>query len=220
MNRMTHRFNRGNHRREQEILCCAQNDISSVAICCNVIPNRARNLFLLIVSIIIFTRFEGFAATVEATVKSLSGKVEFSAPGASKFESLKNGQTLSVGSTIKTGSDGVALLLTVPGAAVRIGPDSQMTLKEMDFEKSGEKITKRKALLDVKTGTVSALIEHNTPDVTDFRIKTPQGIAAARGTFYGVTVEDGKSHVAVQEGKVGIQIFKPDSDSTGSESAK
>ena len=97
---------------------------------------------------------------------------------------------------------------------MRVGPDTQMTINELDFEKAGEKVIKRKALLDLKTGTVSALIENNTPDATDFKIKTPQGIAAARGTFYGVTVVDGKSHVAVEEGKVGIQVVKPEEKKT------
>jgi hypothetical protein len=149
-----------------------------------------------------------YATPVQANAKSVSGKVEFSAPGSNKFEALKVGQTISVGSTIKTGPDGVAIILTMPGAAVRVGPDSQFSINEMDFEKSGGKVMKRKATLDLKTGTLSALIENNTPDATDFKIKTPQGIAAARGTFYGVTVVDGKSHVAVQEGKVGIQTLK------------
>jgi hypothetical protein len=148
------------------------------------------------------------AAKVDGTAKSVSGKVEFTAPGSTQFSPLKVGQILPVGSVIKTAADGVAIIVTVPGAAVRIGPDSTLAITEMDFEKTGEKITKRKATLDLKSGTLSALIEHNTPDATDFKIKTPQGIAAARGTFYGVTVVDGKTHVAVQEGKVGIKELK------------
>jgi hypothetical protein len=148
------------------------------------------------------------AAPIEGNTKSVSGKVEFAAPGATAFKALKAGQALPVGSTIKTGPDGVAIILTVPGAAIRVGPDSQLIIQELDFEKGGAKQMKRKATLDLKTGTVSALIEGNMPETTDFRIKTPQGIAAARGTFYGVTVVDGKAHVAVQEGKVGIQSLK------------
>jgi hypothetical protein len=166
-----------------------------------------RNFFFSIL-FLIFSITTVRAAVVQGSTKSVSGKVEFSAPGAKTFQPLKTGQTLPIGSTIKTGADGVAIILTVPGAAVRIGPDSNLTISEMDFEKKGEKVVKRKALLDLKTGTVSALIEHNTPEATDFKIKTPQGIAAARGTFYGVTVTDGKTHVAVQEGKVGIQELK------------
>jgi hypothetical protein len=36
-------------------------------------------------------------------------------------------------------------------------------------------------------------------------VKTPQGVAAARGTFYGVTVKDGQTYVAVKHGKVGVE---------------
>ena len=149
------------------------------------------------------------AAPVTATAKTVSGKVEWSAGGGGKYESLSSGQSLGMGSTIRTGSDGVAIVATVPGAAVRVGPGSVIVLNELDFAKSGEKITNRKAVLDLKSGTVSALIEHNAPETTSFIIKTPQGIAAARGTFFAVSVADGQAHVAVKEGKVGLQKYKP-----------
>ena len=39
---------------------------------------------------------------------------------------------------------------------------------------------------------------------TDFKIQTPQGVAAARGTFYAVSVVHGKTFVSVDPGKVGL----------------
>ena len=110
-----------------------------------------------------------------------------------------------MGTTIRTGANGVALVLTVPGAAIRVESKSEIVLNELEFEKAGGKIVKRKAALDLKSGTISALIEKNDPETTNFTIKTPQGVAAARGTFFAVSVDEGKSLIAVKEGKVGLQ---------------
>jgi hypothetical protein len=38
----------------------------------------------------------------------------------------------------------------------------------------------------------------------DFKIKTPSGVAAARGTFYSVVVEKGKGFVQTESGEVQI----------------
>ena len=147
----------------------------------------------------------GWAEVVDAVARTIVGKVEWAKPGTTQFEPLRAGDHLAVGSTIRTGKDGVATVVTVPGAAVRIGADSELVLNALEFAKAGQKVTKRHAELDLKSGTVSALIKNNEPDVTRFEIKTPHGVAAARGTFYGVTVEKDRSFVLCKEGKVGLQ---------------
>lgn len=165
-----------------------------------------RNIALIICALVsVGVWNEALGSPIEAVVKSISGNVEFSTSGSSTFQALKVGQKLAMGSTIRTGTDGTLTVLTVPGAAIKLGPKSELVLNELEFAKTGDTVTSRKATLDLKSGTVSALIQNNEPKVTDFKIKTPQGIAAARGTFFAVTVEDGESHVAVKEGKVGLQ---------------
>jgi hypothetical protein len=156
----------------------------------------------------------------QAEVKSVTGKVEVAPPGSSSFTPIKAGQKIDIGSTIRSGSDGTAILITTPGAVARVGPDTLLVIRDLAFSSQGGKVTKRKTALDLKSGTVSALIDPGTPEITDFTVKTPQGIAAARGTFFGVTVEDGKAHVAVQEGKVGIQRFKKNDAAASSASKK
>ena len=60
----------------------------------------------------------------------------------------------------------------------------------------------------LSSGTISALLDHRDPEATDFKIETPQGSAAARGTFYGVSVVDDQTFVSVKEGKVGVSETK------------
>jgi len=142
------------------------------------------------------------AATVSATVYSVSGTVEFAGPSSVSYAPLAKGQTLAVGSTIRTGDDGVAVLVTTPGSAIQIGNGSILKLNQLAFAKSGGDVTQRQAVLQLNSGVVSALIDPSTPKVTDFKIQTPQGAAAARGTFYAVLVYNGKTYVGVKEGKV------------------
>jgi hypothetical protein len=69
-------------------------------------------------------------------------------------------------------------------------------------------VTQREAHVQLTSGVVSALIDPRTPTVTDFQIQTPEGVAAARGTFYAVLVYQGKTYVGVKEGKVAASSTK------------
>ena len=152
-----------------------------------------------------FLSFAGLtqAAPVKAVVKSVSGTVEFAPPGSTTFSALQKGQELAIGSTVRTGDDGKAVIMTTPGTAIEVGNGSNLKFTELAYAKSGSTVTQQKAHLELTTGVVSALIDHNTPKVTDFSIQTPQGAAAARGTFYAVYVIHGKTYVGVKNGKVG-----------------
>jgi hypothetical protein len=143
------------------------------------------------------------AATISAKVYSVSGDAEFAPPGSSHFAPMQKGQVLAVGSTVRTGDNGVAVLVTTPGSAIQVGSDSVLKINELAFKKSGGSISQRQAHLELTSGVVSALIDPSTPKVTDFQVATPEGAAAARGTFFAVLVYHGKMYVGVKEGKVG-----------------
>jgi hypothetical protein len=142
------------------------------------------------------------ADPVKAIVASVTGAVEFAQPGSTSFSPLAKGQALEVGSVVRTGDDGVAIIQTTPGTAIQLGNNSNLKLNELAFSKSGSKVTERKARLELTSGVVSALVDPSTPKVTDFSIQTPQGGSAARGTFYTVMVKGGKTYVSVPEGNV------------------
>jgi hypothetical protein len=132
------------------------------------------------------------AAPVTAVVKDVQGTVEFAPPGSASFSPLKVGQELTVGSTVRTGSNGSTDIITTPGSAIQVGADTKLRLNALAFAQSGSTVTQREAHIDLQKGTVSALIDPSTPHVTDFQVQTPEGSAAARGTFYAVSVDRGK----------------------------
>jgi hypothetical protein len=142
------------------------------------------------------------AAVVQASVYSVSGTVEFAARGSSSFNPLKKGAKLALGSVVRTGENGLAVLITTPGSALQVGNDSVVRLGDLAFSKSGSTVTERKVRVQLTSGVVTALIDPHTPKITDFQIQTPQGVTAARGTFYAVVVYQGKMYVGVKEGRV------------------
>jgi hypothetical protein len=141
----------------------------------------------------------GVMAADTARVSNVSGKVTYSASDSGAFVPLAAGSEIPIGSRIRTGSDGTAVIVVLSGAAMQVAEDSDVKIEDMSSATA-----KRKALVSLKTGTVSALIDPKRSKQTDFKIQTPQGVAAARGTFYGVTVKKGKTYVGVKKGKVGV----------------
>ena len=135
----------------------------------------------------------------KARVSSVSGTVTYAANGSGSFSPLAAGAEIPIGSRVRTGSDGTAVIVVVSGAAMQVSENSDVTIEAMSSDAA-----KRKALVSLRTGTVSALIDPKRSKQTDFKIQTPQGVAAARGTFYGVTVQKGKTYVGVKKGKVGV----------------
>jgi len=145
------------------------------------------------------------AETVTAKVFSVTGTVESAGPGSSSYAPVKKGDILPIGTTVRTGDNGVAVLVTTPGSAIQLGNNSVLKINKLAFAKTGGDVTQRTAVLQLTSGVVSALIDPSTPKITDFQVQTPEGAAAARGTFYAVLVYHGKTYVGVKEGRVAVQ---------------
>jgi len=168
----------------------------------SLIPVRLPRI-LALACLLLSSALGAHAATITASVFSVSGDAQFAGPASSNYAPLKKGQILAVGSTVRTGDNGVAVLVTTPGSAIQVGNDSVLKINELAFKKSGGAISEREAHLQLTSGVVSALIDPSTPKVTDFQVATPEGAAAARGTFFAVLVYHGKTYVGCKEGKVG-----------------
>tara|TARA_R110000850_G_scaffold39869_5_gene103047 strand:- start:2815 stop:3330 length:516 start_codon:yes stop_codon:yes gene_type:complete len=112
---------------------------------------------------------------------------------------VKAGDKLLVGTTIKTGAESRAVIVITPRSAIRVAENSEVVLSEID-----ETVTPRNVLIDVKEGSLGALLKPEAADALDFKVRTPSGVAAARGTFYAVVVKDGKGYTQVKEGQVEV----------------
>ncbi|MCG8598896.1 MAG: FecR family protein, partial [Verrucomicrobiales bacterium] len=104
----------------------------------------------------------------------------------------------------KTGADSRAVVVITPRSAIRIAANSEVVIETVDEEASPKKV-----MIDLKDGSLGALLKPNAAGELDFQVRTPSGVAAARGTFYSVVVKDGKGYAQVKEGRVEI-VPNPD----------
>jgi hypothetical protein len=112
---------------------------------------------------------------------------------------VEKGAKVAVGTTIKTGNDSRAVVVITPRSAIRIAANSEVVIEMVDEEASPKQV-----MIDLKDGSLGALLKPNAEGEIDFKVRTPSGVAAARGTFYSVVVEDGKGYAQVKEGRVEI----------------
>lgn len=109
------------------------------------------------------------------------------------------GDKVAIGSTIKTGAGARVVVVLTARSAIRIGEKSEVLLEVVD-----ETVLPKKVTVDLKDGSLSALLKPNAAGELDFQVRTPSGVAAARGTFFAVAVKDGKGFAQVKEGRVDV----------------
>jgi hypothetical protein len=143
------------------------------------------------------------AAAQSGKVTVSVGDVKVTPPGGAA-KALAAGEIVAVGSTVTTGPGARAVIVMTPRSAIRVGENSNVVIEEV-----AEAATPPKVTVDVKSGSLGALLKPGAGAEMDFQIKTPSGIAAARGTYYAVVVENGKGFAQVKEGKVEIIPNQP-----------
>jgi hypothetical protein len=112
---------------------------------------------------------------------------------------------IAPGSTVKTAANGTVGLKLTPGATTVVGPNTTMKITGLDYSKTTNGQNKREILLDLKQGALyNSLVKRDGQ--SDFQIQTPEGVAAARGTDWSVTVSGSGVTVAVVDGKVVITL--------------
>ena len=112
---------------------------------------------------------------------------------------LKKGDKIAVGSTVKTGAGARAVIVITPRSAIRISENSEVIIENVNQDAQPIDVT-----INLKDGSLGALLKPNAAGELDFKVRTPSGVAAARGTFYAVVVKDGKGYAQVKEGRVEI----------------
>jgi len=157
--------------------------------------------------IVFLAAFAANAAPESGNVTVAVGDVKVTPPGGGAAQELKAGDVVAAGSTVKTGADSRAVIVMTSKSAIRIAANSEVLVEEMK-----ESDTEPKVMIDLKNGSLGALLKPGAGAEMDFKVKTPSGIAAARGTFFAVVVEDGKGFAQVKEGKVEIIPEQEDGD--------
>lgn len=143
------------------------------------------------------------AAISQANVVATKGSVKSALAALEELVPVRQGSTITVGSTIQTGETSEVLMSAFPGSAVRILEQNSTVLAEADLQKNGETVIGRKAMLNLRKGAVQVALD-KAPGNVDFSITTPQCVAAARGTVFQTAVINGATTTTVSRGTVSI----------------
>ena len=124
-------------------------------------------------------------ASTEAVISSLSGSATVLAPGATQGSAAVVGQKLPEGSTIVTADGASVVIQSHQGIETGIGAKSSVVVGVHSVSADGI----RTAVLDLKKGTTVSVLDPSKRATNNYAIRTPKGVAAARGTTYSTTVK-------------------------------
>ncbi len=138
-------------------------------------------------------------ASNEMKLVEVQGGVSVVTPdGTSKDGS--NGMIVPSGSVVST-SDGSSAAVFIGGVdSARLLPDSNVKVVQ---HLNG---SVRHTTLDLQKGTVFSRVGRRSGETQQYEVRTPQGVAAARGTEFADTLHDGHHYVFVQKGTVDLFV--------------
>lgn len=138
----------------------------------------------------------------EVIVMKAAGVVKYSEDGAT-FSKLEKDAILKEGYTVRTESDGKAVLSWFDGNLVKISPDTQLKIEKIEYNAvEGKEVSD----FSLEKGRVYARSKTLKGDQSSFAVKTPVAIAGVRGTEFTVNHAKGAaSAFQVVEGTITVE---------------
>ena len=134
------------------------------------------------------------AETPLAVISKVEGRVTVKKAEYTKWSGATTGEFLFQGDAIKTGSKSKAVINFVSGVEIDVNENTEFTIKTAD--EGGTK----KEELDMILGEILSKVRVGT----DYSVKTPQAVAAVRGTHFGVRMRGAVTEVYVLDGVVDV----------------
>lgn len=149
----------------------------------------------------------GVAADV-MQIREPQGDVQVALPSApANFVPATDGMTIPNGSVIKTGDGGTAAVLFGGVDSARFTPHSEAAVQQTVTPQL------RSTEIDLKSGAVFSKVGQRIGEKQDYEVKTPFGVAAARGTDFVTVAMPARTDVWVAQGVV--QMNQPDGKLAG-----
>jgi hypothetical protein len=117
-----------------------------------------------------------------------TGKADLQAPGEASLRPVTKGEVVTLGTRIVTGADGRVALTPMPGVKSLISPNSDLVIEKASETKAADGTTITAATLNLKQGAIVTDLIKQEGVTYDYNIRTPRGLAGARGTNYTVNV--------------------------------
>ncbi len=115
---------------------------------------------------------------------------------------LKRGDEIRVGDDIRTDHNGFVSVEFSSGSIINVQPDSHISVINLACKESDENCIIE---LYAKKGGVQSRVNNRSNQPVEFKIETPSGSAAVRGTVFDIDTSSAKSATAVTRGKVDMQ---------------
>ena len=132
----------------------------------------------------------------DAVLVQKTGTVTATLPNGTTKE-LSQGNVVPEGSTVTTSAGSVANLEPVAGAIATLQGDTTVKIEKIAVSQdSAGTVTKQEVMLDLTSGDLVATIDPSKRAVNDFKVHTPKGVAAARGTDFSINISNGGFSVA------------------------
>ncbi|MBC8009147.1 MAG: hypothetical protein H7067_03515 [Burkholderiales bacterium] len=137
-----------------------------------------------------------------------TGDVTLQAPGDAAPRPAVKGDVVPLGSRLVTGPASRIVLTPFPGIISMLAENSSLVVERaQSATPPGTTATLQQATLDLKTGTLVSDLEKQAGIAYDYSVKTPRGVAGARGTIYAVAVDiSGVEAVLVSDGTIQITL--------------
>jgi hypothetical protein len=149
-------------------------------------------------------------------VREVHGDAMYSRSGVDPMDMLRNGtetprlkpgDVIPPGAQIRTGPNSKVIATPFPGVAIQIQQNTSFGVPVSSIIRQNGSAKRQFEGYLTKGGVLSA-IKGIPPEDIDFKIRTPQGVAAARGTVYATYTDGNRTLVVTEEGS--IILFTPD----------
>jgi hypothetical protein len=136
------------------------------------------------------------AVNREATIIATQGTVTVTPAGGSGAP-LRVGANISQGGRIVSGPGGQASIRFSEGTTAVLQPGSDVTVEALSTTTENGKVTKETTTLNLRSGSIVSTLDPDKKSVTDYRVRTPKGVAVAHGTVFAVRVTQDQSNASV-----------------------
>lgn len=141
--------------------------------------------------------------TTEATVAKFNGTATITRADGSSIE-LVVGAKVPQGATVTTAAASEVYLQTHSGTVATVKANSTVSVDELTVTTSGGKVTEEKTTLNLKSGNLISALDPAKRSVNNYQVRTPKGVAAARGTTFTVTYNGVNYSIVTTSGNVQI----------------
>ena len=137
----------------------------------------------------------------------VSGHADLQRPDELTPHAVQKGESVIIGTRISTGADGRIVLTPMPGVKSMIAPNTIIVLESASDSHPSATEVKHQAVIELQVGAVVSDLQKQPGATFDYSIRTPRGLAGARGTTFTVGLSPtGIQTIVVSHGTIILNL--------------